>query len=240
MQRKLSEHLVHALAGLAAAGLAACANGPAEVKFEEGPGAEVTVDGLHKVINSKFRYAWVKPSADFVSYTAIVLDPVVISYKRKPKRTQYATTGGNFALSERQMAKMKIFFRKAFVAELRKSPYYKITDVPGPAVLRLVPSIIDLRIDVPTNPPPGRDRIYATNAANMTLLLELHDSMSGEILARVADRRKARLHGGFELRSSTTVSNTDAIQRVFRFWAEILRARLDDIHALEPSTSLEG
>jgi hypothetical protein len=222
------------LAGLAAFGPIACGKSPTGMGFEEGPNAEVTVDGLHKVINSSYRDAWVKPDANFASYTAVQLDPVEISYRRKPRRSQYGGTEGNFALTETQMANMKRYFREAFSAELEKASYYELAEAPGPTVLRLVPSIIDLQINVPTEPAAGRDRVYAMKVGKMTLLLEIHDSLSGEILARVADRREARLHGGYELRQSNPVSNTDAIQRLFRRWAEILRKRLDEVHAIQP------
>ena len=234
---KQFERLVTLLAGLTAGALTACASGPAMI--EDGPGAEVTVDGLHKVANSAFRDAWVKPSADFRAYSAVVLDPVDISYRRKPKSTKYSTGSGNFALTDDQMARMKRYFRDVFTAELTRSPHYGITDSAGPAVLRLTPSIIDLRVKVPTELTPDRGRIYVTNVGNMTLMLELRDSLSGELLARVADRREARISGGFDLRLSTSVSNTNAVKSVFRRWAEILRTRLDAVYALEPSASLE-
>jgi len=234
---KQFERVAFLMAGLAAGALTACASGPAMI--EGGPGAEVTVDGLHKVVNSAFRDAWVKPSADFGSYSAVVLDPIDISYRRKPKSTKYSTGSGNFALTDDQMARMKRYFREVFTAELRKSPHYGVTDSAGPAVLRLAASIKDLRVKVPTELVPGRGRVYVTNVGEMTLLLELRDSLSGEILARVADRREARIGGGFDLRSSSSVSNTEAVKSVFRRWASILRTRLDALHALEPSTSLE-
>ena len=234
-----SERLALVWVGLVTGAIVACANGQTGMKLEEGPGAEVTVDGLHKVIHSKYRDAWVKPSADFASYTAVVLETVEITYQRKPKRSRYSTSDGNFALTDKQMAKMKSLFADIFSTEIEKSRYYRVTDTPGPAVLRLAPSIIDLRVNVPTDKYSGRERVYATSVGKMTLLLELHDSLSGEILARVADRREARLGGGFELQRANAISNTDAVRRVFRSWAAILRARLDEIHTLAPSRSLE-
>jgi len=217
------------------ASLTACASGPAG--FESGPDAEDSVDGLHKVASSKFQDVWVKSSAGFGSYSAVVLDPVDISYRRTPKSTSYSTGFDNFALTDDQMARMKRTFREVFTAELRKSPRYRITDSPGKAVLRLAPSIIDLQVKVPTKPSSGRGRVYAKNVGEMTLMLELYDSLSGEILARVRDRRNARIRGGFDLQVSNSVSNAAAVKGVFRGWAENLRMRLDTLHALEPTAS---
>jgi len=77
-----------------------------EPEIQTGPGAEVTVDGLHRIDNSVFQRAWLKPSADFTTYTQVMLDPVGIAYKRKPKSTRYNRTRSKFALTDRQMAEM--------------------------------------------------------------------------------------------------------------------------------------
>jgi hypothetical protein len=75
----------------------------------------------------------------------------------------------------------------------------------------------------------------------MTLLMELRDALSGEILARVSDRREARAagRGPNDLYYSTAVSQAEDVRRVFRRWARILKARLDQIHELEPTKRLE-
>jgi hypothetical protein len=227
---------------LLAATLFACASRPLpEVEIETGPNAEVTADGLHRVKNSLFRDAWVKPDADFASYDKVTLDPVSVSYKRKPKATRYQWTGSNFALTERQMEDLRRYFREAFAKELSDSEYYELVETPGPQVLRVAAAIIDLVIKVPTRSGAGREHVYTSSTGKMTLLMELRDSLSGEILARVADRREARRagHGGLnDLYHSSAPANTEAVKGVFRRWAEILRARLDQVHEFRPTKQL--
>jgi hypothetical protein len=61
----------------------------------------------------------------------------------------------------------------------------------------------------------------------MTLVLELYDSASNEILARAIDRRRARNVGN--IRWATSVSNRAAARRILRRWADLLVGRLDEV-----------
>ena len=114
--------------------------------------------------------------------------------------------------------------------------------MPGPTVLRLELQIIDLIVKVPTTTFGGREYNYTSSTADMTLMMELRDSLSGEILARVGDRREARQpgSGANQLYYSNPVTDTDAVRRVFRHWAQILALRLEAVKQVEPSESLEA
>jgi hypothetical protein len=223
-----------------ASALASCAGRepePERIEFETGARAEVTAEGLHRVSNPHFRNAWVKPAADFTSYEAIQLVQVELRYKRKPTAARSERSiRRNFALSEAQKQELERLFLEVFSAELQASEHYRLTQEPGPGVLRVEAGIIDLVVKVPTQT-YGNERTFTTSTGEMTLLLELFDSRSGEILARVADRREALAagHGGFDdLYYSNPATDTNAVLRVFRRWAQILRKRLDALHEFEP------
>ncbi len=59
----------------------------AEPTIQMGSNAEVTIDGLHRVDNSKMAMAYVKPDVDLSGYTKIILDPVSIVYKKETRGT---------------------------------------------------------------------------------------------------------------------------------------------------------
>jgi hypothetical protein len=59
----------------------------------------------------------------------------------------------------------------------------------------------------------------------MTLVAELRDSETGQILARVIDSQRARSSGTFRL--TTSVSNLGAARQIIARWASILRRELD-------------
>ena len=203
-------------------------------EIDKGPGAEVTVDGLHRLRHSGFADAWVRPGANFASYSKVLLGPVFVSYKRPPHGRRGTGAGGNFALSESQMEKFKNYLTVIFQEEFGKSDVYEEVSKPGASVLEVEPSIIDLVVSAPVDT-PGRRRAYVTSTAQMTLLMELRDSESGELLARIADRQEARASGASGLSRvyySSPVSNTQAVRSTFRRWARVLVKQLDQVHAL--------
>jgi hypothetical protein len=218
--------------------------GPAEdepLQLETGPDAEVTPDGLVRAKGSKFDDVWVKPGADIASYDALEIGHIRIAYKRKPKARRYSTTGHNFALDARQVRDLEDLLRQALTKQIEGSRSWKLAEAPGPGVLLIEPSLIDLVVKVPTNPPPNSNT-YTTSAGEVTLLLELRDSETQELLARVADRREARRpgSGSQNLYWSNPVNNRAAVQSMFKRWARILMERLDTAQRIGASASSEA
>jgi hypothetical protein len=218
---------------------ASCASRePRPIEFETGALAEVTAEGLHRVKDSRFSDAWVRPGVDFASYRGIQLVPVKLTYKNAPAARRSGQTRVNdFALTETQKQAFESLFLEVFDAELAASPYFSLDGEPGPGVLRVEASVIDLVVKVPTEV-VSNERTFTSSTASMSLLLELYDSQAGEILARMTDRRDAlgAGHGGSgslgDLYYSNPSTDTDAVRRVFRRWAKTLRARLDEVHEL--------
>jgi hypothetical protein len=71
-------------------------------------------------------------------------------------------------------------------------------------------------------------RTFVTSAGEMTLYMELYDSMTGDILARVIDAKAAGNHGIAHM--SSRVTNQADADRVLANWADTLRDRLDDVN----------
>ncbi|MBW2274235.1 MAG: DUF3313 family protein [Deltaproteobacteria bacterium] len=225
---------------VAAAALVGCASpGPEPIEFETGPRAEVTAEGLHRVKNPRYRDAWARPDVDFAGYDRIQLLPVEIRHKGNPTaRVSDRSVENDFALGKSQKQELAGLFLEVFTSELEASPYLQLVAEAGPRVLRVEASIIDLVVQVPTEV-RGNERTFTRSTAEMTLLLELYDASSGEILARLSDRREAlgAGHGASgnagDLYYSNPATNTAAMRRSFRRWAQILRQRLDELHELE-------
>ena len=77
-----------------------------------------------------------------------------------------------------------------FARELQAGGRYPVTTDSGPDVLRVQAGIVNLYINAPDTG-SGRSRTIVSSAGEMTLIAELTDSASGQVLARVADRREA-------------------------------------------------
>ncbi len=208
--------------------VAGCAATPPPT-LQTGPDAEVTVDGLVRVDNAVVPVAYRKPDMDLTPYTRFMLDPVEVAYQKDPgnrRRSETAGASGNFALSPSQMETLKGMFREAVVEALTEDDGYELTKEPGPDVLRITASLIDLVVSVPTER-VGRQDVYARSYGLVTLILELRDSQSGEILARAGDRREPTRNTTASLdQESPTFMRSDTI-RLFQHWADLLRERLD-------------
>jgi hypothetical protein len=208
---------------------AGCSSAPPPT-LQTGPDAEVTVDGLVRVDNSVVPVSYVKPDMDLTPYTRFMLDPVEVAYQRDPGNTRRSVGAGgapgNFALTPSQMETFKSEFQDAVVEALTKDDGYELTTEPGPDVMRITAALIDLVVSVPTEQ-LGRQQTYARSYGLVSLILELRDSESGEILARAADRRDPTRNTDAQLAHVSTAYVRADVRRLFNHWADLLRERLD-------------
>jgi hypothetical protein len=172
----------------------------------------------------------VKPDAELPAYRSVMLDPVEVRFARNwdPNR------GGRSQLSRLNaddlaaiQSNLAELFREVFREELARGGY-ELVDQAGPDTLRVSAAIVDLYITAPDAMAPGRTRTYTANAGRMTLVAELRDSTTGEILARAVDARSGRNTGTLEI--ANRVTNTADARRAIRVWATALREGLDQMY----------
>jgi hypothetical protein len=204
-------------AALAASLCAACANGTST------RAPEVTHDGLERVPNSKVERAWVKPGVDFSQYTEVGLLDCFVSFKRNWRMSH---PGVRTRDMERIKSALSDEFRKVFAEELENGGYPVVAEA-NDHMLLIRPAIIDLDVAAPQTNSGGRSDSFTASPGVMTLVIELYDSVSNEILARAIDRRRARNVGSIQW--ATSVSNRDAARRILRRWADLLVGRLDEV-----------
>ncbi len=208
--------------------VAGCASTPPPT-LQTGPDAEVSVDGLVRVDNAVVPIAYRKPDMDLTPYTRFMLDPVEVAYQRDPgnrRRSGGAGADDNFALTPSQMETLKGIFQQAVVEALTKNDGYELTTEPAPDVLRITASLIDLVVSIPTQR-SGRQDVYTRSYGMVSLILELRDSQSGEILARAGDRRDPTRNTTTNLAQVSPTFVRSDVKRLFDGWAELLRERLD-------------
>jgi hypothetical protein len=71
------------------------------------------------------------------------------------------------------------------------------------------------------------NRTYTTSAGQMTLVLELVDATTGDVLARVVDSQQD--FDTARMQWTNSVTNRAAADRILRMWAKRLREGLDRI-----------
>ena len=193
---------------------------------------EMTYDGLVLVADRKVAAAYVDPDADFGEYNKIMLLDCYVSFRKNWRRDQ-KRTGSMISVSKGDMERIKTgvaeLFHEVFTEELSKDGGYEIVDAAGEDVLLVRPAIIDLDVTAPDTSSPGRTRTYTASSGAATVFVELFDSVTGDVLARAADRKVAERMGGY-LSYSNRVTNTQDAKKMMRGWAKSLRERLDEYH----------
>jgi hypothetical protein len=211
---------------LVGSGLAA----PKQPRIQTGPNAEVTHDGLVRVEKSVVDAAWVKPDFDLTPYKKLMIASGGVSFRKLKEVNEFqARSETQFPVKEENKARLSEILKEAFTEELSKLQRYQIVDKPGPDVLLLVGGVIDVVSNVPPDIDSakfGRGGVYLTSVGEATLVLELRDSQSNEILARAADRRAAESPFAFEVNNVTAWSE---VRRLAQAWASTLRKRLEEI-----------
>lgn len=212
-------------------GLAAC-TAPNPVIDTSGE----TYDGMVPVRDSGMKEAWVKPDIDISGYQKMQLLPIEVQYRAVRPGTGTSRSRSNateFPISPANQERLTTMVTEVFREELAKSRTLALATGPGPDVLLVRVSLLDVVSKVPPEG-PGRTEIFLDEVGAATLVLELKDSMSGETLARAVDRRAAETPDG--IRGIGTVARTNSVtawsdvRRVARRWASAVTRRIDQLH----------
>jgi len=198
-----------------------CAAPPPTVEYQAKGDGPDTADGLYRVRTRRVGAAFLKPGASLADYDSVLIDPVTVSYKLSSS-----------TLDAETMARFKRIFQEVFEGQLSRSQVFAVVSGPGPRALRVSGHIVNLVVTVPRF--RAGETSFVLDSGEMTLVLDVRDSRTGEPLARIADRRLIRptsagVVGGFQ---SNAVNNWGAVRDVFTEWARFLREGLDGLHEL--------
>jgi hypothetical protein len=197
---------------------------------EEAAKSEFTIDGLQLIEDSNLALVYAEPGIDMSRYSKVYLDTPYVAFKKNWQRTQNRV--GPNRVSNDDMAKIKTelssLFMDVFSKTLEEGGYTLVTEA-GEDVLRIKPAIVNLDIVAPDTSAPGSTRTYSESAGEMTLYMELYDSVTGDLLARALDRKEDRKTGYFEWQNRVT--NRAAAHRILKVWAGVLKEGLDDAKA---------
>jgi hypothetical protein len=190
--------------------------------------ARVSFDGLNEVTGTNVDEAWARVDLDLTPYSKIMLESVGIEYRpdgETRKSSMARSTATHFEVTDVQKERLESIMRDAFVNELGKSQKYTLVSESGPDVLLLRGGLLDVVSFVPPDT-IGRSEVFLREVGEATLVLELHDSVTEAILARIIDRRAAEAPGQ-DIRWSNNVNNATEVRRLANYWARALRESLD-------------
>ncbi len=174
---------------------------------------------------------FIKPGATLASFTSVLLDPVQISFASDwdPNRT-CATAGARLTPADITILKAGLadLFRETFRAELERSGYPLGRRGGSRNAARHSghhQSLRDCTCRLERRTLAG----LHGESGRMTLVAELRDSVTNELLARAVDARAAR-SAGAQLTWSTRVTNSADARRAIGVWAAALVRGLDGVY----------
>jgi hypothetical protein len=210
---------------------AALAVGSVSSAFAGDAPPQTTPEGLVLQKSTKHRVVYMKPGATFTQYNRVaILDCLVDFEKDWQKDYNSSRMGLEGRVSDKDVDRMKTGlaaeFKKVFTDELQNKGGYQVVDSAAPDVLVLRPALLNVEVNAPDIMTAGINRTVVRSAGQMTLFLELWDSSTNTLLARVMDAAADEDAFG---KQANRVTNTQAADEILRNWAHELRVRLDEI-----------
>lgn len=190
-------------------------------------------DGLVKVKPKKVDLVFLLPHADFRGYTKIQYDPVEIALQKDWLRDYNRST---MQLSNRisdsdaraTLTKAQAKFDQIFEKEFTKAGLPIVTG-PGPDVLRVSTAVVNVTVSAP-DPINSFGLSFSAEAGQATLVLEVRDSLTNQLLGRAIDAELAGDMPGVR----TSVGNWGDFEDLFRQWAKATVQGINELKTLSP------
>ncbi len=189
---------------------------------------ETSIEGLTLVEKDRRGEIYADSDIDWGIYSQIQLERATVAFRKHWKRDQ--NRPDPFKVKDRDVEKIKTdlsdLFHEVFTEELSSAGGYAMTDATGENVMIIKPQIVDLDVYAPDTMRTGRSQSFTEQAGRMTLVLEVYDSVSGDLIAKASHRQDAPRYGYAQW--TTSVSNRAEARRMLQRWATSLRTRLDE------------
>lgn len=192
---------------------------------------EVSPEGMVLQKSKDAQVVYLKPGATFDKYDQVAIIETYVEFSKDWQRDYNNNVMGlQGRVSTEDMDRMKsglaAEFKKVFTQELEKNGGYNVVaaDAPGAAnLLILRPAIVNLQVSAPDLKTADMRTTLVRSAGQMTIYLELWDSATNTILARIIDAQADEGMGGIANRASNKAAADDILQE----WAVKLRKSLD-------------
>lgn len=216
MNKRMKSSIAVRISMVLLAGLLGCTTGMARQKD-----APAVVDGMHLVPDTRLGLVYMDPEADLSVYKKLLLMDTQVAFKKNWQRDINQRKPFHVTSSDMQRIKADVaeLFREIFTRELETAGFILVTEL-APDTLIIRPAIVDLNINSPDTPRGATTRNLTESAGDMTLYLELRDSVTGDLLAKALDFQ-------FDRSNITTFMmdrsrNTKAAKRILTNWAQVL------------------
>jgi hypothetical protein len=169
---------------------------------------------------------YVRPGVNFAEYKSVLLKPVSVAFRRGYLMTPLPGSRDRISKADAQKVRDRVaLVVQDEVAKELVSGGYRFANAPADDVLEVDMSIVDLFVAAPDVRNSVHVNTYAISAGEASLVMELRDSMSGEVLARAFDHSSAT--ESTWAHQITNVENEAEARRMASAWAHALRVGLD-------------
>lgn len=187
----------------------------------------VNDEGMELVKDSELAIVYADPGADLSIYNRVWLQDATVSFKKNWLRDQNRGSAIRVRNSDMKRIEEDVasLFREVFTEELT-SAGYELAEQADADVMIVRPAIVDLDVVAPDIKTSSRSMSFSDRGGEMTLQLELIDSVTNDKFAVATDRKRDYDRGYIEWR--TSVSNRALAKRMMKSWAVTLRSALDE------------
>lgn len=180
-----------------------------------------TVDGLERVPDTRMGLVYAEPGADLSVYSTLLLMDAQVAFKKNWQRDINRNLPFHVTAEDMQRIKRDVaaLFREIFSRELEAAGF-ELVDAPSHETMIIRPAIVDLNVNSPDTPRGGTTRNITESAGDMTLYLELRDSVTGDLLVKAMDFQFDRSNiTPFMMDRSR---NERAARQILTNWAQVL------------------
>lgn len=199
---------------------------------------QTTIEGLELVKDSELVLVYAQPGADLGRYKRILLVDTFVAFKKNWKRQQNRSYSHKISTGDMDKIKTELagLFRDVFTEVLEAGGYELVTER-ADDVLIVRPAIINLDIRAPDTMSTAATRSYSESAGEMTLYLELYDSVTHNLMAKALDTQSDRQTGYFQWQ--TRITNRAAAKRILTVWANVLKNGLNEVWGVTDGVSAQ-
>jgi hypothetical protein len=170
------------------------------------------VTRYRKVTDSSVDSAYVQPDVDFSRYSRLLPVPLEIYYVE-----------GQAAPDSADLSRIRQIFRTAFLGEIGDD--FPIVDAPGPDVLGVRASLVDLELSADAaDLPVGSPASGIVEGGKLSFFMELTDSQTGDVLVRAGDQEKT----DSTIALVTAERDWTRVETAAAHWARLFKKFLDE------------
>ncbi|GGA71764.1 hypothetical protein GCM10011369_11940 [Neiella marina] len=182
-------------------------------------------DQLTEIETETVDQLYVNPNADFSHYNNLALAVTEVEFRERSYRSWFNSRAQMKRAMDNAIPQIQHSFDEAFRKVINEQGDFQLVEHLDEKTLVIVPRLVNVylnNLDEMAHATPTR--VYSESAGHMTLVLDLYDSVSGEMLARVIDHQQATEWGRFVRQSS--VDNNRQVKRLATNWATDLNQGL--------------